>query len=265
MTCSKCTRPVRCRGLCRKHYEKARRLVTFKTVMVDAQPVREHLQYLISNGMGTHRIADVSGVGRNVIQGILIGTRNRSPSSQVVRRNANKLLSVQIDLADGAAIEALGSMRRLRALVALGYTQTDIANRIGVQLPNLGKLIHARQKHVSVKIARRISQVYDELLMKPGPSNRARRMARNHGWLPPLAWDDIDDPNEHPAKPKRCALRWDEKFYEMRSLGYSEMEICRRWNVNPNSVMRQMARYGISPSPQMVTFAGQLRQAKVSA
>jgi hypothetical protein len=27
---------------------------------------------------------------------------------------------------------------------------------------------------------------------------RARNLAARHGWLPPLAWDDIDDPNETP-------------------------------------------------------------------
>jgi hypothetical protein len=50
-------------------------------------------------------------------------------------------------------------------------------------------------------VAEAILALYDDLSMTPadGPGAwRALSDARKHGWAPPLAWDDIDDPNETP-------------------------------------------------------------------
>jgi hypothetical protein len=58
--------------------------------------------------------------------------------------------------------------------------------------------------------AERVAAVYDELSMvRPVDSavrgrgqirihDRQRRMAKRRGYAPPLAWDNIDDPNERP-------------------------------------------------------------------
>lgn len=264
MTCMKCDKPVRCRGLCKIHYERSRRLLSFTTEFVDAEPVREHLAALMSAGMGQHRIAEVSGIRRATVRGIMLGTRGRPPCKRVVRRNAEKLLAVKLDLAGGVAIDGLGSTRRLQALVAIGYTQTYLAERLGWQVSNLGKLTHGQRK-VTTATAKQISALYDELSMKPGPSEGARNYARRRHWPAPLAWDDIDDPQERPQRTKRTVVRWDEKFYELRALGYSDMEITRRLGIHPDSVLRQMARYNITPSPQMVRYAQETKYKKASA
>jgi hypothetical protein len=45
-----------------------------------------------------------------------------------------------------------------------------------------------------------IDALFRELSMTPGPSAITRRRALRFGWLPPLAWTNIDDPDERPEQ-----------------------------------------------------------------
>lgn len=101
----------------------------------------------------------------------------------------------------------VGTGRRIRALVALGWTYKALARETGVSPTHLSDI--ARQKprgRVGGLTATRIRTTYDRLSMtRPdGPhADRARRTARHLGWPPPLAWDDIDDPDETPTGHQR--------------------------------------------------------------
>ena len=44
-----------------------------------------------------------------------------------------------------------------------------------------------------------IAATYEALCGRFGTSGAARARAARLGWVPPWAWDDIDDPGEHPA------------------------------------------------------------------
>lgn len=104
-------------------------------------------------------------------------------------------------------IPAVGVARRVQALVALGWSFQQIAARIGVDhgLPcrwarSTGWVTRSTQE--------RVGRLFEELCMTPPPQDTprlrreatyARTVARKHGWLPPLAWDDIDNPDEQPT------------------------------------------------------------------
>lgn len=95
---------------------------------------------------------------------------------------------------------SIGSQRRIRALQAIGYGRDRIAKEIGWN--DGGAMTHLlRSESLLATTAERISDVYERLSMTvpegAGPS-RARTWARRHGYAPPLAWDDIDDPDELP-------------------------------------------------------------------
>lgn len=104
-------------------------------------------------------------------------------------------------------IPAVGVARRVQALVALGWSFRQIAARIGVDhgLP----CRWARSTNwVTRSTHERVSALFEELCMTPPPTSTprlrreatyARTVARKHGWLPPLAWDDIDNPDEQPS------------------------------------------------------------------
>ncbi len=160
----------------------------------DAAPVREHIMHLRANGMGKRRIAEVAGVHQSVIDVIIYG-KHGSPATRILRRNADKVLAVTYDPAPGSVVDPTGTVRRIRALQAIGWTLAEIASRIGWATNNLGTLTSG-YRACNAETAAKIRAVYDELSMTPGPSARSRYWAQKRGWLPPLAWndDDIDDP-----------------------------------------------------------------------
>lgn len=94
----------------------------------------------------------------------------------------------------------VGAARRIQALVALGYSFGDIGQAFGLGHDQPRKWALG-QDIVRVSTFARIDAVYDALSMTPPPASTprerrratyARTVARKHGWVPPLAWDDID-------------------------------------------------------------------------
>ena len=102
-------------------------------------------------------------------------------------------------------VPALGPIRRVQALQALGWSAPQIAKRAGINYRHIYNL--HRHETVYTSTLARIERAYDELSMELPPetttgerisARRARNHARRQGWPPPLAWDDIDDPHEGP-------------------------------------------------------------------
>ena len=94
--------------------------------------------------------------------------------------------------------DPLGSQRRLRALAALGWSAHILAAEVGTSAAQLQAIRNGRRVYIRTDTADRIAELYDRLHMTPGPSESARRWARWQECIPPLAWDDIDDPDEDP-------------------------------------------------------------------
>lgn len=100
---------------------------------------------------------------------------------------------------DRLYIDATGTARRIRALMALGWRYSDIDRAAGydnVRATWAHNLI--TQERVHIDTADRVARIYDEMSMKAGPSVRLRNLGLKRGWAPPLAWDDIDNPDEQP-------------------------------------------------------------------
>lgn len=106
-----------------------------------------------------------------------------------------------------ATIDGTGTRRRLQGLAVLGWTRCELAARLGVS----GQAVHEmcnREGKVFASSAERIAALYEQLSMTPRSESwvngRASRYALRRGWHPPLAWDDIDDPAECPARDGRA-------------------------------------------------------------
>lgn len=96
-------------------------------------------------------------------------------------------------------VGALGAIRRLRALAVMGWDTTTLAGIAGVPARDLRALRAAEYRTVRVDLADAVERLFHDLCMRQGPSKRSVTIAtRRHGWAPPLAWDDIDDPAERP-------------------------------------------------------------------
>ena len=185
---------------------------------VDAAPARAHVRQLMDSGLGWQRIAAMAGVGNSVVEKLLYGAayRGMGPSKRIRPETADKLLAVQpsADALGGAAsVDGTGTRRRLRALVASGWPQARLADRLGVHRSNFGKIIHGPGP-VLASTERAARHVYDELWnvdpREHGVDNqaysRARNLAHRQGWAPVGAWDDdtIDDPAAFPDWTGRC-------------------------------------------------------------
>lgn len=105
----------------------------------------------------------------------------------------------------GTIIPAIGSKRRVEALMRLGHTAYDIAD---IAFPDktsrdsAARLVYAiRQKpNVTYDTAIRINKAYRALQYKRGPSDKTARFASKHGYAAPGCWDgnEIDNPDARP-------------------------------------------------------------------
>lgn len=89
-------------------------------------------------------------------------------------------------------VDNTGTVRRIQALWALGWTSQHIAAAAGWNAPQAVTEIVKVRHGVHRTTAETIARVYDEMSMTLGPSTKNRREAARKGWAPPLAWDDID-------------------------------------------------------------------------
>ncbi len=192
---------------------------------VDAQPVREHIQVLTAYGIGLKRIAALAGVSNATLGKIIYGdpSRNMPPRVRVEKRVHENVLAVGATLENLGCtvnVDGVGTRRRLQALVYIGYSQSYLADRLGMSPANFGRTMAdpARRRwrnDVHAGTARSVAALYVELENKPrvGTDQRSRisvsramKHARLNGWLPPAAWDEdlMDDPM-HAGYPEAVA------------------------------------------------------------
>jgi transcriptional regulator with XRE-family HTH domain len=99
----------------------------------------------------------------------------------------------------GRDVPGTATNRRLQALAAIGWTQADIAQRLGVTKSWVGQLRTAQR--VTLATHRQVAALYEDLSCAPGGNIRAAKYAEKFGYAPPAAWDDetIGDPTARPA------------------------------------------------------------------
>ena len=110
------------------------------------------------------------------------------------RRKLNRYLEL---VGTPATVPALGTVRRIRALMALGWSVEAIARESGVAVKTLRNPCH-RGQSVYRATADAVAECYERLSMtfpEGGYATRNRNLAKRKGWLPPLAYDDIDAPD----------------------------------------------------------------------
>lgn len=96
-------------------------------------------------------------------------------------------------------VPAWRATRKLQALSAIGWDCEELGRRLGISWGRAAQLRRGDGESRDVSLAQKIDALYNELHMIPGPSAVTRSRASRYGWPPPLAWDDIDDPDETPT------------------------------------------------------------------
>jgi transcriptional regulator len=162
-------------------------------------------------------------------------------------------------------LDATGTQRRLRALNAIGWADTDLARKLGMTKSQLHALHRRQQVHRTT--AQRVTAIYGLLCETPGSNTRAARRAARNGWLAPKWWDDelMDDPTYQPptalkvhwsdvdpiAVERACAgdrvpLTRAERIHavlELDERGVNHQEISRRLGVSGRQVLRDVQQH----------------------
>lgn len=166
------------------------------------------------------RTAQLAGLSTSTVWKVLYGdpTRGQAPCKRVRPETAAALLAVRADLdtlADRAHVDAAGTRRRLQALIAIGWSQSKLAERLGMRRSNLTKTM--RGTRVTAANARAVRDLYDRLWDADPAAHgvtaqaivRSRNTARANGWPPPAAWDDdlidLPEPELHAELERRAA------------------------------------------------------------
>jgi transcriptional regulator with XRE-family HTH domain len=208
----------------------------------DSTPTRVHIERLHAAGWTQAQIARAANIAHRVITAVLNG------QEMVSNRTALAVLSIPVGTppADQRDVDATATVRRVRALVTIGYPIAQLAPRIGLFPTAAGRIARGELQQVRATTAERVAREYRTLARIPGPSNRARNDARRHGWHGPLAWDDItiDDPQAQPeiddtvtdlSRNELAAVRRAEVEH-LDQFGVSEDDIARRLGLTPSTV-----------------------------
>ncbi|MBA2952143.1 hypothetical protein HZF07_00360 [Nocardioides sp. CGMCC 1.13656] len=161
-----------------------------ESAYLDATPVRHHIAALLGNDWSLRAIAGEAGVTVNVVRLIGNGTQRWA-----IPANAAGILSVDPNQLPTRTqgrgepfVSRTGTVRRLQALMAIGYSHSDL-HRHGIQSRTL---IHQQGRWVLRSTHDKVAALYRELSRKPGPTPRAAREAAKRGYPSPAAWNDID-------------------------------------------------------------------------
>lgn len=99
-----------------------------------------------------------------------------------------------------ALVDGTVTRRKLAALQAIGYSLTDIANRLGRAQQSVSETLHS-DAPVHWTTERAVARVYNELHdTRPDGhyAHRTRLRAQRLGYAAPACWDCIEDTAERP-------------------------------------------------------------------
>jgi hypothetical protein len=226
----------------------------------DAAAVRGHVLALRAAGIGIDQIAKLAGVSRSHVRDLVYPTGGRPMIRRVRPETARRLLAVQPtpdNRAGRSHVDATGTRRRLQALVTVGWSFSWLAAELGRDSSNLKRT--ATGSVVTAATAAQVTALFDRLWdVAPPTATRAQlaaaRSARAHGrsrgWLPPMAWDDIDtDPEPAPERPSLTVAHqpFDEDIDEIaveRSLSGDRTVVLTY--AEKIEVVRRMSQRGVS-------------------
>ena len=125
--------------------------------LIDATPTRQHILVLRRNGIGARTITELTGLNRKTVREIADGT------TRMVRPDTvDLIMSISYDDRPGATLVPAGpTWQLLNKLIKAGYTRTAIATAIAGK-PT--RSLQIERKHVQPQTARRVEQVYWELM-----------------------------------------------------------------------------------------------------
>ncbi|MGW4181289.1 helix-turn-helix domain-containing protein [Streptomyces albidoflavus] len=226
---------------------------------IDATQTRVWIERLSAHGWTHEQIAEGAGAAQSTITRIA-----RGEARVTARRIAASVLAIRLTRPEAKVVDSTGTVRRLRALAAIGYPTRAIAAASGVDVTTIQKQAAGHFPTVRAATARRITAAYRQLILNPGPSQATRRRAAALGWHGPAAWEDINNPACQPEPPtvdtelptgRRSAIDAD-LVMQLTTAGLSKQQIAWELGCTVRSVERIHDRRLIpAPDPAAIPAA----------
>ncbi|WP_043654617.1 hypothetical protein [Nocardia thailandica] len=168
---------------------RLRRARNAPSTIVDATPAQDHVCWLVSLGFNDSSIAAAAGLTQKTVANYRLRVY---PTARA--QHAQRLLQVSHVPCPAQAdryVPSLGAQRRIRALLAIGWRYSDIAEASGLHyVATIGRVM--RVTVIQGRTWEAIHRAYERLSGRPGPSTIGQKKAINQGFASPMAWEDID-------------------------------------------------------------------------
>ena len=170
---------------------------------------------LLNAGATKQAIADAADTSTNEIWAILSG---KYPAIRQATRD--KILAIGV--LPPAVADAIGTVRRLRALIAGGHFVADIAAATSLHPSTVHRIASGAVETVSIRTAAVVTAAYESMVRTEGASVRNRLRGQRERWAPPEHWDsiDIDDPEAFPDWTGHCGTARGYHLHHSLRLGF---------------------------------------------
>lgn len=170
---------------------------------------RLHLLTLTAAGWSLRAIAGATGVPATVLSRYRRGLEQHryDVPVKVLAVDATAIPRTPSKGTTEPFVSRVGTVRRIQALLAMGWRHQDINERLGAVRTNRSALLLAQQgRWVTRSTHDRVAAIYRELANRRGPSERTRARARKLGYATPAQWDDIDRDEAPETGPEYCEV-----------------------------------------------------------
>lgn len=194
-------------------------------------------------------IADWTGLALSQVHRIIHG----GPEQVVMARTWQKINRMTMR----QPVTTIGVTRRIQALMWLGYSPVRIAEAAGCHRDTIRDARDEPPQFLTIAVRNGIAAAYNRLSMTPADGDtkqlkagvaRTRNRAIRCNYLPPLAWTNIDDPNDVPDpkhwKPVRA---WHgpellKEWAHLTGLGVGEDQAAKQLGITLESVEKAHER-----------------------
>lgn len=168
-----------------------------------------HLASLDAAGWSLRAVSGATGIPATVLSRYRTGLdRDRyDVPTKVLKLDPGSIPSIPSRGTTEPFVSRVGTVRRIQALLAMGWRHQDINERLGAVRANRSALLLAQQgRWVTRTTHDKIAAIYRDLSHRRGPSEHTRARALRLGYATPAQWDDIDRDEAPETGPEYCGM-----------------------------------------------------------
>jgi hypothetical protein len=190
---------------------------------VDARPMQAVIREWVAMGITMETISQKSGVCAQMVRWHNSGTYRGQPIETCLQSTRDAILTADITEADIRFTPALGTRRRVQAMVAIGYPIAWQARQLGLTPARLHHAIN-KQRVLEPKMVNGIRALYGKYgNASPADAGIEQRMitrtlnkATKYQFAPPHCWDadTIDNPDAAPEWTGECGTERGYRIHE---------------------------------------------------